>query len=446
MKKVITYGTYDLLHYGHIRLLERAKALGDYLIVGVTSEDFDRKRGKINVEQSLMERIQAVKKTGLADEIIIEEYEGQKIDDIINYGIDVFTVGSDWEGKFDYLKEYCEVVYLPRTKGISSTKIRNDKKMIKLGAVGYPFLINKYANEINYVNGIEMTHICLSDYNKKDFKVGKCIKLEKDYSKMLKDVEAVYIAASIDDHYKYIKEAIENKIHVLYEPPLTTSVEQFKELEQLAKKKKVIIMEAMKTKYSQSYNRLILLAKSGVIGDIVSVDSTCTSLRQLESIGEKEMVKTQNSISAWGPNALLPIFQLLGTDYRQKQINSIVSKYNENFDLFTSINFIYDKAIATAKVGKGAKSESELIISGTKGYIYVPSPWWITDYFEVRYEDTNETKRYFYSLEGEGIRYELVKFNKSINNKSTVFDGDISLATVSIIEEFNKKENINIIK
>ena len=93
MKKVITYGTYDLLHYGHIRLLERAKALGDYLIVGVTADDFDKTRGKINVQQSLMERVLAVKKTGLADEIIIEEYEGQKIDDILIYIVYIFTVG-----------------------------------------------------------------------------------------------------------------------------------------------------------------------------------------------------------------------------------------------------------------------------------------------------------------------------------------------------------------
>ena len=119
--KVITYGTYDLFHKGHMRLLERAKALGDYLIVGVTSDDFDKARGKINVNQSLMERIEAVRNTGLADEIIIEEYEGQKIDDIKRYNIDIFTVGSDWTGKFDYLNEYCKVVYLERTKGISSS-------------------------------------------------------------------------------------------------------------------------------------------------------------------------------------------------------------------------------------------------------------------------------------------------------------------------------------
>ena len=136
MKTVITYGTYDMLHYGHIRLLERAKKLGDYLIVGVTSEDFDRSRGKINVQQSLMERVEALKSTGLADQIIIEEYTGQKIDDIRRYNVDIFAIGSDWEGKFDYLKEFCDVVYLERTQGISSTDLRSKKQGIRLGIVG----------------------------------------------------------------------------------------------------------------------------------------------------------------------------------------------------------------------------------------------------------------------------------------------------------------------
>ncbi|MBR1400161.1 MAG: adenylyltransferase/cytidyltransferase family protein [Prevotella sp.] len=144
MKKVITYGTYDLLHYGHIRLLKRARALGDYLIVGVTADGFDRARGKINVQQSLMQRIEAVKATGLADEIVVEEYEGQKIDDIRRLGVDVFTVGSDWKGHFDYLKEYCEVVYLDRTVGISSSEIRSKKQEMKMGLVGESDILNKF--------------------------------------------------------------------------------------------------------------------------------------------------------------------------------------------------------------------------------------------------------------------------------------------------------------
>ena len=162
MVKVITYGTYDLLHYGHIRLLERAKKLGDYLIVGVTADDFDKTRGKINVQQSLMERIEAVRATGLADEIIVEEYEGQKIDDIRRYDIDIFTVGSDWKGKFDYLNEYCKVVYLDRTEGVSSSDIRSEQRKIRLGIIGDSPVAAKYVRESQFVNGIEVTSICTS--------------------------------------------------------------------------------------------------------------------------------------------------------------------------------------------------------------------------------------------------------------------------------------------
>ena len=89
LKKVITYGTFDMLHQGHLNILKRAKAMGDYFIVGVTSDDFDSRRGKINVQQSMMERVEGVKETGLADQIIIEEYEGQKIDDINRFGVDI---------------------------------------------------------------------------------------------------------------------------------------------------------------------------------------------------------------------------------------------------------------------------------------------------------------------------------------------------------------------
>ena len=136
MTKVITYGTYDLFHYGHQRLLERAKEQGDYLIVGVTADGFDRARGKINVQQSLLDRIESVRATGLADEIIVEEYEGQKIDDIKRLDVDIFTVGSDWKGHFDYLNEFCKVVYLDRTEGVSSTDIRSEKREIRIGLIG----------------------------------------------------------------------------------------------------------------------------------------------------------------------------------------------------------------------------------------------------------------------------------------------------------------------
>ena len=121
MKKVITYGTFDMFHEGHYNLLKRAKELGDYLIVGITTEQYDETRGKLNVVDSLITRIDNVRATGFVDEVVVEDHVGQKVEDIQKFGVDIFTVGSDWLGKFDYLKEYCEVVYLERTRNVSST-------------------------------------------------------------------------------------------------------------------------------------------------------------------------------------------------------------------------------------------------------------------------------------------------------------------------------------
>ena len=116
MKKVNTYGSFDLFSVGHYDLLKRARGLGDMLIVGVTDEQLDASRGMINIADSLMRRVGNVRSTGFADEIIIEEHEGQKIEDIEKYGADIFAVGFDWRGEFEYLRQYCEVVCLDRAK------------------------------------------------------------------------------------------------------------------------------------------------------------------------------------------------------------------------------------------------------------------------------------------------------------------------------------------
>ena len=152
MKKVITYGTYDLFHQGHYNLLKRAKALGDYLIVGVTTDSFDLERGKMNTCNNVMERIEAVKSTGLADQIVIEEYRGQKIDDIQKYGVDIFAIGSDWEGYFDYLNEFCKVIYLPRTQGISSTLLRQKYPIVNIGIIGTGSIASRFVPESKNVN------------------------------------------------------------------------------------------------------------------------------------------------------------------------------------------------------------------------------------------------------------------------------------------------------
>lgn len=447
MIKVITYGTYDLFHYGHQRLLERAKALGDYLIVGVTAEDFDKARGKINVQQSLMERIEAVKNSGLADEVIVEEYEGQKIDDIQRYDVDIFAIGSDWRGKFDYLKDYCEVVYLDRTQGVSSTELRAKRNSVRLGLVGRVGGIRKYMAESAYVNGLDVEGVLVDDRERFAKEFPDAPFMTDDYDELLDKVDAVYIVSHPSQHYMQVLEALQKGTHVLCESPIALNVEQYEALTALAREKGLVLMDAIKTAYGMAYNRLILLLKGGKIGRIVSVDAVCTSLQDLQSSDYKDLDNKWNSICAWGPTAMLPVFQLLGQDYRSKVITSSFIDREQSFDMFSKIAFVFDHAVASIKVGKGVKSEGELIISGTQGYVYVPAPWWKMDYFELRYEDSNHNRRYFYQLDGEGIRYELVSFVKAIESgrPSHYIQPVTSQAIVQAVEDFyNRKDLIEI--
>lgn len=441
MVKVITYGTYDVLHYGHIRLLERAKALGDYLIVGVTSDDYDKTRGKINNQQNLIERVLAIKALEIADEVIAEEYEGQKIDDIRKYDIDIFTVGSDWEGKFDYLQDYCKVVYLERTEGVSSTDIRTQRNRLRIGLVGEPRTeltsLDKFLREIEYVNGIEV--VCSNS------SVGG-LPVISDYSQLLQEVDAVYITSHPARHYKQVLAALLEKKHVLCESPITLSKKETGELLELADRNKCILMEGVKTAYTTAYERLILLANTGKIGNVLSVDATCTSIKNLCDYGKGDLENNWNTITEWGPPALLPVFQILGTDYKDKHILTRYLNKELYFDDFTKIDFVYKGAVASVKLAKGAKSEGELIITGTKGYIYVPAPWWKTDYFEVRYENPMENRRYFYQLDGEGIRYEILAFVRMVGSGKNApeIGKRLSLAISYVMEAYYEGDVIEL--
>ena len=217
---------------------------------------------------------------------------------------------------------------------------------------------------------------------------------------------------------------------------MTLSRKQTENVISLALKKNLILMEAIKTAYATAFSRLLLLIKGGVIGDVVSIDATCTSLRKNHS--------DWKGIYEWEPTALSPILQILGTEIKSFHI---ISRFSEETDDFTKMDFLYDHAVASIKVGDGVKSEGELIISGSKGYIYVPAPWWKTDYFELRYEDQRQNKRYFYQLDGEGIRYELVAFVRGIESGRLIanIDKDVTLIISEIMDAFVSKRNMSII-
>ncbi|HHU76364.1 MAG TPA: Gfo/Idh/MocA family oxidoreductase [Firmicutes bacterium] len=446
MGKVITYGTFDIFHEGHYRLLERAKQLGNYLIVGVTTENFDDSRGKLNVQESLMKRIDNVRNSGLADEIIIEEYEGQKINDIQKYEIDVFAIGSDWVGKFDYLKEYCQVVYLERTKGISSTQLREASGgILKMGLIGYGRIANRFIVESKFVSGINVEGVYgLDPDSLKNFiKKHELAFYETDLDVFFNKVDAIYIASPHLTHYDYIKSSLVKGKHVLCEKPIVLSGSQAQEVFQLAQKNNCILLEAIKTAYAPGFIRLVSVVKSGLIGRIKNIDATFTKLVN-GNIRELKAETAGGSVTELASYPLLAIIKLLGSDFEEIGFCSYFDE-TEDIDLFTKINIRYKNAIATAKVGLGVKSEGDLVISGTKGYVYVPSPWWKTEYFEVKYEDSGRNKKHYYKFEDDGLRYELAEFTSMIkkrNHQTYKLLPSESIAINSVIEKFISRINV----
>lgn len=441
MKKVITYGTYDLFHEGHYNLLKRAKALGDYLIVGVTTEYYDLQRGKLNVVHSTLERVENVRKTGLADEIIIEDHEGQKPEDIQKMGVDIFAIGSDWVGAFDYLKEFCEVVYLERTPDISSTMIRANKYPLQqLGVVGSGRIAPRFLAEAKFVSGVNARAV-YNPHEEQAKKFGRKHELEAysgDFGEFLNRVDAVYIASPHETHYGYAKKAIEKGRHVLCEKPLTFTVKEAEELYALARERDVVLMEGIKTAYCPGFIQMMNVARSGVIGEVRDVEA-CFSRITPPDMREMQDRKFGGAFLEFGSYTLLPIFKLLGCHYKSVEFDSIFAE--NGVDLYSKVHFRFENALAMSKSGVGVKSEGQLVIAGTKGYILAESPWWLTRSFAVRFEDPRKIEQYSPKFLGDGLRYEIADFISKINGNekmSHCLTQEESIAMAGVVEVFMK--------
>ena len=185
------------------------------------------------------------------------------------------------------------------------------------------------------------------------------------------------------------------------------------ELYAIAEEKGLVLMVALKTAYCPAFGHLFSLLKSGIIGEIVEVNASVTTLTD-ENSDKLNSTQYGGSMSENACFPLLPIFKFLGLDYQNV---NFYSKMKNDVDIYTKAVFRYKHAVASFQVGLGVKTEGNMTIAGTKGYAYVPAPWWKTDYFEIRYEDQNLNKKYFYPYEGEGLRYEIKDFVTSIIKK-----------------------------
>ena len=419
MKKVITYGTFDLFHEGHYNILKRAKALGDYLIVGVTSESYDIERGKLNVRDSLLKRIENVRRAGFADEIIIEEYQGQKLSDIIKYKVDLLVLGSDWRGKFDYLKNYCDVVYLERTKNISSTKLRGEGTTYTVGVVTDNDQDNGIVWETKYVSGLHVE--CVFSENAEaaesfcdKYELESYYSVEADngewqqgFDCFLSQVDIVYIKTEQPKREKYIRRSLELGKYVISDAPMTDNKGKLKDLFALAAARHVLLVEKINLVYLRAFNQLVWQTHSALVGDIVCVKC---SISQDHFEGGRSFSET----------AVLPlcaIIKILGRNYQE--VNSNVVKDRSGNCIYDMITMKYQDALATIEIGTTVDVEDEFVVIGTKGRVTIPGDWWNTGYFEAKIDDSKGLKRYCFNFEGNGLRYLLQELLIMISDERT---------------------------
>ncbi len=424
-----------------MNLLRRAKALGDYLIVGVTDENYDRSRGKLNVIQSTKKRVKSIEKLDFVDKVIVEKHKKQKAQDMVKYGVDIFAIGDDWIGAFDYLKELVDVIYLPRTEGISSTKLRKENfDLIKMGIVGLGRDTQSFINEAQFVSNIKINRIYGDNFLaiKKFTKESSIIKFGHDnYDEFLDTpIQAVYIDTSLKRHYILIKKALQAGKHVLCENPIALNKRELKELLSLAKSKKLILLTALKTAFLPAFNQLLKELKKGDIGDIKEVRATRTSLYREKNYPDSFIEQGATNILSGYPSLL--IHKVLG---KRKSIR-FFDQIEKNYDISNLIITTHkNDTVGIARVATGIKSEGDAVISGTKGYVYIPAPWWLTREFYFRFEDTHKSYKFNYEFEGCGLRYMIAEFASLIQRdkrKSKMLTPSDMVSISRVVLDYNE--------
>ena len=318
----------------------------------------------------------------------------------------------------------------------SDSSFESDNVTVKIGIIGTGNIARRFASEMPHVQYGEIIAAFNPDENQltsfcSEFNIpNSCNTIDK----LLSLSDAVYIASPLVTHATYAHQCISHKKHVLCEMPFTPSKEEAKGLYQIARTNDCIITPALKTAFCPSFIQINEIAQSGIIGEIIDVSGTVTTL--LPEDIQTEFYNERLLENATYP--LLAIFKLFGTSYRKMHV---FCKKHEDKIRFAKVSLVYEESIASLKVGVGVKSEGSLVISGTKGYIYVPAPWWKTDYFEVRFENQNDNKKYFFPYESSGLRYEIQAFIDSIKKKSPHKEYITKEENLKILEIQNKLYN-----
>lgn len=290
---------------------------------------------------------------------------------------------------------------------------------VKIGIIGTGRIAERFVKDVSKLKEIEVRivynpHIDSAIEFSKQF---ENIMVADNLEEFMNRCNIVYIASPHETHYAYIGTAIRKNKHVICEKPMFLSCQEARDMLRLAKERKRYLVEAIKTKYCPGYKKLLQVVGEKPIGDIKDVEACFT---KLEGVNTRELTNTQygGSFRELASYCLLPVYDLLGNNYKDIRFLHIDNELG--IDTYTKLLIDYGNKFATVKVGLGVKSEGQLIISGTKGYIIVQAPWWKTSHFEVHYEDPTDVQIYDIPYVGEGLTYEInellqrIKYNKDI--------------------------------
>nr|WP_226997239.1 Gfo/Idh/MocA family oxidoreductase [Tessaracoccus aquimaris] len=284
-----------------------------------------------------------------------------------------------------------------------------------MGVVGAGRIARRFVSEARFVSGVSVEAVWTRRPEKArhfadEFELQWA---NESYSDLLTHVDAVYIATPHETHVDLTRQALEAGVHVLCEKPIALRVDDLENLYALADERRLVLLEALKTAFSPGFQRMVAIARGGSIGTIRSVDATFTKLvrsgRELET-------SDAGALSELASYPFLAIVKLLGTSPAAVTTRAITT---DGVDTFARVNVDYPQAIASATVGLGVKAEGDLVVAGTQGYVYVPAPWWLTEYFETRFEDPRDNRKFFYKFDGDGLRYELAEFISMIRDETS---------------------------
>lgn len=309
--------------------------------------------------------------------------------------------------------------------------------MVRLGIIGSGRIAQRFVEELGCIGGIEAVMVCNPHSGSAERFAERWGILEHTQSpeELKHRVDAVYIASPHETHYSYAKDMLAAGLHVLCEKPLCFSGAQAAELFELARQGGVVLMEAVKTAYCPAFLRLLEVVGSGTIGEIRDVEACFTRLTE-NPVREFTDLEYGGSFTEFGSYTLLPVIKLLGKNPCETKFYSLPCE--NGLDAYTKGIFTYENGMAAVKTGLGVKSEGQLLISGTKGYVLAPSPWWLMKRFEVHFENPMQKEVYEYPFEGQGLRYETEAFVKRIKGEETrgVIGADESIAMAEMMKRF----------